>query len=281
MTDIFIHQIKAAGKSVEGVLSREYKSSGFKVIGKLPPIDSLMPYNEFSLKFENLEDTELKEIKALSGHIYYDTLEIFFPHARYFTIIRNPLDRAVSFYYYSLRNPDHAITKFLVRENVSLNQFLCFDRDYINNIDASLFVKNELELILINGQSKFIAGFKYISNENYNYQCINNIERDKIIAGTVERLEETLIMFKHFLGWRFPLMIQQNNKRTPDQKLDTINELTLKTFHDNNLSDYILYDRVNQKLDQKISQIQLLLIKKLTYRFGCLLLKVYVKLRRR
>ena len=142
---------------MEGVLYREFGRDGFIIIGKLKPNDQSIEYHDYACKFDHLSSAKINKTKALSGHVYIDTLGHIFPKSKYLTLLREPLDRAISFYYYSLRNKDHTLTKFLIENSISLQEFLSLTEIDISSIDVPLYVKTELQLILFNGQTKFIA----------------------------------------------------------------------------------------------------------------------------
>ena len=189
------------------------------------------------------------------------------------------MDRAISFYYYSLRNKDHTLTKFLIENSISLQEFLSLTEIDISSIDVPLYVKTELQLILFNGQTKFIAGSQFKLKYDYSKNGLQNIESGKVIAGTVERIEDSLIMFKHQLKWKKPLVLQHNNKRIVTQKIENISSSCVDKFKKNNEVDYMLYQTVSRKLDEQLKNVPFLNIKRIQIKLGNIALKLFVKMR--
>ena len=108
-----LHQYKTGGKTLEGILYRQY-------ISKLLYINNLIPINGNDLVSNRIENLKNKKIfidyKAITGHMFFGAHRYFKDkECHYITILRYPITRAISYYYYMI-NSSHTdeITKYIL-----------------------------------------------------------------------------------------------------------------------------------------------------------------------
>ena len=100
MPEIFLHIPKAGGSTLYKIIGRNYnRNKIFHIHGA--------KIKESILNFKNLNYEGLDSIKILTGHMGFGLHNHFQNESIYFTLLRNPVDRIISHYYYVLRKPNH------------------------------------------------------------------------------------------------------------------------------------------------------------------------------
>ena len=65
--------------------------------------------------------------RFICGHVQFGLHDYLPGSAVYVTILRNPVDRMVSVYYYALRRPEWALNREIKRRHLSLHDFALSD----------------------------------------------------------------------------------------------------------------------------------------------------------
>src|SRR5262245_16845682 len=94
-TLIFLHIPKPAGTTVHHVLERQFAADEvYSLAG-----DSWASYRR---DFQRLTLPERKKIRVIKGHMEFGLHELLPQPATYVTVLRHPVDRIMSYYYYVL-----------------------------------------------------------------------------------------------------------------------------------------------------------------------------------
>ena len=88
---IFLHIPKTGGTTLNSIFRKQFMRD------KLFDHDN---YQNKRMKLEDLTEEEKKQIQAIAGHYFYGIHHLFNKRATYFTMLRNPIDRVISSYYY-------------------------------------------------------------------------------------------------------------------------------------------------------------------------------------
>lgn len=147
-------------------------------------------------EFKRLELAERDRIDCLVGHIPYGLHEYLSRPADYITFLRDPIERAVSQFYYICRRPSNRIYPLIKEKGFSF-------------VD---YVENEEYGRPDNVQIRFIIG---AGTEGQ--MTANELEqakvalRDKYICfGLTERFDDSLVLLKKALGWDRVYYVKQN-----------------------------------------------------------------------
>ncbi|HID31333.1 MAG TPA: hypothetical protein EYP19_15220 [Desulfobacterales bacterium] len=234
---IFIHIPKAAGVTFSSILDRQYKSyEVFTVHGS--------KVKESIGEFVNLPKEKRGRIRLLKGHMEFG-LHKHFPHpSTYVTIMRNPVERTISHYYYVLQTPSHYLYDTVISNDMTIEEYV------------SSGISTELD----NGQLRMIAG-QAAGNDDIPFgKCSRvllekaqyNIRKYFAVLGVVEDFDETLVLIKQEMGWKgFPFYYKRNvTRRRPTQK--SLPEGTIRTIEANNALDCELYEFAKKALEEKI-----------------------------
>lgn len=214
MTDIFIHIRKTGGTTLNTTLRWVY---GPSVCYHIPVGRAESP----DRWFEEVSSGKLSGYNLITGHAVYGTHKQIPEACRYFTMLRHPVRRVVSMYYYIKSGwPDsEAASNSLVE-----------------------FLHSDHRAAKANDQVRFLSG---IDPDNSPRRALHRAKhhlREKFsVFGLTEHFDESLLLFQKQLGWsRPPVYISSNVNRTrpavedhPASVIEAVraeNELDLKLY---------------------------------------------------
>ena len=209
---VFLHQVKTGGKTVEKFLLRKFGSNYVKTT-------QLFLDETSNNIFDVLKSTDKQKIAALnnakviSGHFPYGLHNLLDGPARYFTLLRDPVNRIRSYYAYSLDNVGSPIQKFLVEERISFDDFVQLDTEQIKRSGI-----HELSYVLDNGQSKMIFGneeeFDRLAESDIYLSIDRIIDKHFDFVGVTECFDESFMEISKLLGYsRFNFYLTFNRSR--------------------------------------------------------------------
>jgi hypothetical protein len=163
-----------------------------------------------------------------------------------FMMLRNPIDRLISEYYYIRKN-----SIFMDMLSPVPMSFL----DYVSNHQTA------------NGMLKFLHGLQiYSSNIISNAsQVIEAIETLDIHVGIFEQYDRSLSYFKHTGNFTWPEIINVKRATLNRPKLQQISAKEIEIIKQNNKADFMLYEYAKARLLAKSNGIA---IEKLKYKGG-------------
>jgi hypothetical protein len=226
---IFIHIPKTAGTTLYDILKKQYKKKNILTIHGIVE-DNLADFQEKYYQNKN-------QVRLVKGHMTYGLHTALDCPCKYITVLRNPVDRIVSVYYYLLQSkfhPQHHLVK-----GKTLEEFVsCCTAHH-------------------NGQTRFIAGKL---NPRDRWQPTNLLEKAKknlqenfAVVGLTERFDESLIFFKRKLAWEdMPFYVKQNKSQKPQEI--AIPKSTLKLIQNKNSLDVALYKYANDIFEYQLSR---------------------------
>jgi len=230
---IFLHIPKTGGTTVRDIINRQYKSSQIFTIATLKESEEFQEENIISA---------LKEIKIIRGHLKYGFHTNINIEPAYFTILRNPVERVLSTYYYVLSNKNNPQNLSTSSKRMSIYQF----------------IESGINPFLMNGQTQLLAGLTtdvydptFHSEELYQI-AKTNLENNFIFVGLTEMFDETMVLIKKILNWKTPFYSSANRtKKKPDYKKITSDERTYIENH--NQLDIKLFNFAKNMLINKIN----------------------------
>jgi len=231
---IFLHIPKAGGTTLRRVIERQYpKQSIFHIDGNR--------VRESIQDFKSLSEHERAHIKCLKGHMWFGLHEYFPQKATYITMLRDPVDRVMSHYYFVLRTPSH----YLYEEVVS------------KNMDLESYVRSGISQELGNWQVKAISGIERVIMGYDNVTCDTleaakrNLSSHFIAVGLLEKFDESLLMFRRLLGWKNICYIRRNlGKRHGSEK--QISAQARRVIEQHNDLDVQLYEYARELFEKKL-----------------------------
>ena len=236
MKDLFIHLHipKTGGTTLRDIIQRQYQSEKILMIPKLEESENIL---------KEVSTSKIKQLKLIQGHLKYGIHNHFHRRAKYFAIIRDPINRVLSTYYYVLsqkNNPQNLST--------SNNQMTIYD-----------FVQSGVNPFLINGQTQLISGKTgdidnpIIESEELFSLAKENIENDFLFLGITEMFDETILILKNMLGWHMPYYsIANRTKKKPNY--DAVNPTIISFIKEHNQLDIKLYNITKTSLLNRIAE---------------------------
>jgi hypothetical protein len=231
---IFLHIPKAGGSTLHRIIEKQYEPS---------TIFTIPSFYSSKEEFRQAAEFQLKEIKVLKGHMFFGLPDVLPNPSTYITLLRDPVERIISHYYYVLRTPIHYLYKDVKAKNMSLKEYAC----------------SGLSVELDNGQTRLISGFNFRDHSQPASQEMlevakQNLKSQFAVVGSVENFNKTLMLLKKEFGWKMPFYVKQNTtknrllkERVSKETLDVIkkhNELDIELYR---YAKDIFEDLVNQQ----------------------------------
>jgi hypothetical protein len=232
---IFLHIPKAAGSTLHKIIARQYASDS------IYSIDGLRVHESIA-EFKQLPEAKRSEIKVLKGHMRFGLHEYLPQPSTYITILRDPVERIISHYYYVLRSPEHYLYEQVTSRNMSLTDYICsgITKELNNSQTRLLCTKAALETYE-QGSKEILESAK------------KNIQEKFAVVGLAEKFDETLILLKRNFKWNLPFYIKANITKDRPLKND-ISQETLKIIEQYNELDVELYEFISKKFQKIITQ---------------------------
>ncbi len=214
---IFLHVPKAAGSTLNRLIEWEYP------LFEMYSIDPVF-YRRSWAHLQRLSKKRLERIRIFKGHMLFGLHAILPQPATYITVLREPVDRVISsFYFMRSYKLQPLYWKFRV-ENWSLEDFV--RRSPRENV-----------------QCKILAGAEYAkpcTPEIYE-TAKENLLRYFSVVGLSERFEESLALMKLRFGWKLQRYASFNVTRRRPKKTDIARD-TLDLIEKKNSFDISLYE---------------------------------------
>ena len=214
---IFLHVPKAAGSTLNRLIEWEYP------LGEMYSVDPVF-YRRSWAHLRRLSKKRVRKTRIFKGHLLFGLHTVLPQRATYITVLREPVDRVISSYYF-MRNSklQPLYWKFRV-ENWSLEDFV--RRSPRENV-----------------QCKILAGVEYAKPctvEIYE-TAKENLVRYFSVVGLCERFEESLALMKLRFGWKLERYASFNVSRIRPRKSE-VSRSTLNLIEKKNSFDISLYD---------------------------------------
>jgi hypothetical protein len=238
-TLIFLHIPKTAGTTIHQIIDRHYS------IDQIFWVNATQ-VNESIHEFKNLQEEKRRNFKLIKGHMGFG-LHKFVPQpCTYFTLLRDPVKRIISHYYYVLRNPNHYLHQIVTQKQM----------------DLKAFVSSGISLELDNGQTRLIAASNGNEDESieFGYATPELLETAKqhlinyfSVVGVMEEFDLTLLLLQKKLGWKNILYSRKNTGKNQNKKSNISTDI-LSVIKQHNALDIELYQFAKQLLKQQIEE---------------------------
>lgn len=224
---IFLHIPKSGGTTLHGIIESQYPADRIYTIDSRDVRASIAA-------FKALPEAERRRLRVLKGHMAFG-LHAWLPQpSTYITLVRHPVERAISHYYHIRRTPHHTHHATVVGQNLSLHAFM----------------ETGVSRLVDNGQVRALAAAEEVPygrcTADLLDRAIAHIEGYFTLVGLTERFDETLVLLQRALGWRVamyrPRNVGSNRPPTADVPAET-----LQFIADLNEFDLRLYDYAVQR----------------------------------
>ncbi|MDQ0218886.1 sulfotransferase family 2 domain-containing protein [Peribacillus cavernae] len=213
---IFLHIQKTAGSSLITFIKKQYtrEKTWFGSEDKL----------------QALSQNETEGLSCIGGHFRYGIHEMFSKPSTYITMLRDPVDRIVSYYYYLLNRPDHG--KYQRAKDLDFETFLNTFQTKTSNFQTRR----------ITGGNPDLETAKKHLLENFSF------------VGLTERFEESLFLMKKEFDWTNTKYRNRNiTSQRPDQR--HVPDEVISLIEDNNKLDMELYRFAQDLFEKRIQSL--------------------------
>lgn len=219
---IFMHIPKTAGVTLLSIIGKQYLSDE---IGWYYFTDFLQLLNEI----EKLPDNP--KIKIVCGHFTFGIEKFFKVPITLMTMLRDPIERVISLYYFWRKIPGHPIYEQIMK--MSLEDFV---------------TSEEFDIHISNFQTYAFTD-EFPANNNSLEKAKKIIERHFSVVGITEMFNESVFLMKKEYGWQDLFYKRENVTQRPN---DPISKKVLNIIKEKNKFDIELYNWAKQNLVKTI-----------------------------
>jgi hypothetical protein len=183
----FVHIPRTAGTTFGKILDNLYKE---KKVARFYADEHGNVANDEIGRFRNLDAETKNSYDLLRGHFVFgfdQDLKGF----RYVTLLRDPVQRLISYYFYALQDRTNYLHAYLMQRRIPLEDFLT----------------SGLSIELDNYQVRAISGAAFsstrerVTHEHYEL-AKRNLAKRFASFGLIERFGESIAEFSRLFGWR-------------------------------------------------------------------------------
>jgi hypothetical protein len=226
----FLHLPRTAGTTLARVIDRQYTSEAI-----LPLYDS-----STGEEIGRIPPDRLDSMRAVVGHFYFGAHRFLARPFVYVTVLRDPVDRVISHYYFVRGDSTHYLHQAARRMSLI---------DYV--ISCDLAEPNNDQTRLLCGQ--YEGSVPDRCTEAMLPLAKRNLREYFAVVGLTEDFDRALILMKRILGWSNPFYLRQNV--TPGRlRKDDLGDETLDVIETYNRLDIELYRYAGDLLQEQIRQ---------------------------
>ena len=232
---IFLHIPKTAGTTLHDIIERHYVPGEICTFGA----DAHAAVEDF----KNLSSEERAKIHLLRGHMAFG-LHRYLPGTNdYFTILRDPIDRVVSYYNFILRTPDHYLNQIVQSDNMSISDLL----------------QSEMPLMMNDAQVRLLSGvwggvaFGKVSTAMLG-TAEQNLNEFFVVVGITEEFDKTLCLLGDKLNWGSDILYERQNVSQHGMTQRQLPAETVNLIRQANQMDFALYEYASSLFRQQVRQ---------------------------
>ena len=232
---IFLHIPKTAGTTLLKIIYRQY------------PPETVLSFgtdaHESVAQFKALDEESRKKIRLLHGHMAYGLHEYLPGPTEYFTVLRDPVARVISYYNFICRTSGHYLYDEVVGKDLSLHALL----------------ESELPLMMNDGQVRLLSGvwgepaFGEVSLAMLE-TARKNLADSFIVVGLTEQFDKTLYLLKEKLNWQQVITYQRQNVSRQGIKENQLPRATVELIKRINRQDIALYACAQDFFNEQCAQ---------------------------
>lgn len=173
------------------IIGRNYDASAI-FITKTPDLEEIE-------HFKKLPPEQQLRFRVIEGHFEFG-LHSHLPEAStYITMLRNPVDRAISYYYYVLKNRQHYLHKKVTSVQMTFRSFIASKLSKeLNNGQVRLLVKDGMQPNFGECTRDMLEAAK------------QNLQNHFAVVGLTEQFDESVVLMRRALGWKMPVYLKRN-----------------------------------------------------------------------
>lgn len=193
-------------------------------------------------QFSQLPVAEQAAHDLLYGHVHFGIDAPFPESTLYLTMLRDPIESAVAFYYLVLSSPAHYLHEILTSNNWDLRALATAQREELDNPMVRWLNPAPPRRIEVGCVSRDMLE-----------AAKRNLE-ERYLFGLTERFDESLLLFRRTLGWSD---VTYAHLGTPPESrhADSIDPKTLRLIRDSSGLDLELYEFASKLFDRRLAEV--------------------------
>lgn len=221
-----MHIRKTAGMTLRSVIERQFSPQElFRMKGGLQKdLD----------RWRTLPSDVREKIRCVSGHFAFGIHDQITGPYEYFTVLRDPVDRVISNYYYVLSHPHLPYYAFI--KSMSLEQFAEYSQNHQTATVSGYQQTYWFDDMVAQQKSNSV-----ILEQTY-LQARENIDRFFSAVGILEQFDDFLVLLKKRFGWRSVFYTRENvtvyRPKIAELPTQTISSLRAYNQYDQALYEY-------------------------------------------
>jgi Galactose-3-O-sulfotransferase len=229
-TVIFVHIGRTAGTTLARILGRTYPRHETH---SFPSTD----IEGAVAAFRSLPLEERERFRLLKGHIMFGIHDAIPRPFTYITLIRDPVDRLISHYFYILQRPEHRLHARLSSTGMSFEDF----------------VRSGITLETDNWQARSISGMEDefgCCGEDMLKRATQNILEHFSVCGITDLFDETLVLMHRALNWEATSLYYGRENATDRPRGRDVPRRWIAAVEDQNPIDLELYAFARARLER-------------------------------
>ena len=253
---IFFHIPKTGGQTLAGVLRSCFRNKYFDC--SMDPPDTALNFvstARVTSRFHELSVEKQRDIRCVAGeHVHMDVATIFGRPCKFVTLLREPVDRVISNFYFFRKRPQMPCYHFI--KDLTLEQYL----------DSGIGIDQDNQQVrMLSGCTELDAPWDSeggpISTRPVERRHLEmakrNIEERFIAAAPLEQITELVWFLRHLYKWpvyRLFFPVRNVNPDRPDR--DSVSTSTRKRLEELNHYDAKLYEWVSARFRSQIAPLE-------------------------
>ena len=253
---IFFHIPKTGGLTMFNVVAHCLPEQFFD-IDLLVPDTALWVRStaKIAKTFKKMPEERQRAVRCLIGnHISMDVAGIFDKPSKFFTILRAPVDRVISSFYFARTRREVPSHRFI--KDMTLEEYLesGMGLDYDNQQVRMLSGCPELDSTW--GPDGRPTSFRPVKRRHLE-MAKRNIEHRFIVAAPLEKFTHLVWFLKRLYGWPTHLALFRHQNETPDRPpVQAVSESTRRRLEILNRYDIELYEWVKDRFKKQIEPLE-------------------------
>jgi hypothetical protein len=187
-----IHINKTAGTSLPRMIEENYRPEEVAFIYPDNPGPGLVSLESFKRQPSYLK----RQLLMVMGHVRFGIHEDIPKPCRYFTFLRDPVERVLSTFYHHKNHPGSELHELIIRQGMGLGEFLDGDYPETDNWMNHLLCGEQVEMC-------------HLTEANYQ-AAICNLEQWFDFVLLTERFSEGVCWLAGRYGWQFREVLALN-----------------------------------------------------------------------
>jgi hypothetical protein len=255
---IHLHIHKTAGTSLNSLVKHNFSRGRVFEWPSRPDKSSGLDLGACDSVKQKLQEFGLNRLEYISGHVPFGIHEMLPVSTKYFTLVRNPVERIVSLFYWRQQSPKSVMPPFHAKGRpLSFEELIESGDIHLDNFQVRVLSgASELNptATSVPGELNFASPVARIHLE----QAKDNIEKHFITAALTERITECVFVLRSMYCW--PMWRLYSEKKNLNRHRPAIADIPARLkwrIEKTNAYDIELCDWIDKRFDEQRKRLEL------------------------